>query len=66
MTQEIHTKSNQAINRHMSKFTASDLLVMKNALNDVLTQLQEDLATPAETSAVIIPLFKIEHLISKL
>jgi hypothetical protein len=66
MTQEIHAKSNQAINRHMSKFTASDLLVMKNALNDVLTQMQEDLATSAEKSSVIIPLFKIEHLISKL
>jgi hypothetical protein len=28
--------------------------------------MQEDLATSAEKSSVIIPLFKIEHLISKL
>lgn len=47
------------------QFTENDLRIMKDTLLDVLIKMQEDLATTAEKSTVIIPLFKIEQLLEK-
>ena len=47
------------------QFTERDLRVMRDTLLDVLTKMQEDLATSEEKSTVIIPFFKIEQLLEK-
>ena len=47
------------------QFTENDLRIMRDTLLDVLIKMQEDLATPAEKSTVIIPFFKIEQLLEK-
>ena len=47
------------------KFTSRDLEVMQIALRDVLTQMQEDLATSAQMSEIIIPLIKIDQLMRR-
>ena len=48
-----------------TKFTASDLEVIKNLLHAEYLDMVGHLATPAELSYVIIPLVKVEALIKK-
>jgi hypothetical protein len=46
-------------------FSEKDLLVMKNLLTAELDEMMAHLATPAELSTVMIPLFKIETLLGR-